>query len=137
MPTKYTVRKRPASDGKPALRYSALEVADEPHWGVLSAIDTRARGKIRWQTRTKEILVAGVVATSGGFLFMGQVSGEYSAFDSASGEQLWSFNCGAGVNAPPITYALAGTQHVTVTAGGHNQFVFPRVEAMITSALPK
>jgi hypothetical protein len=47
MPIKYTVRKRPASDGKPALRYSALEVADEPRWGVLSAIDTRARERIR------------------------------------------------------------------------------------------
>ena len=137
MPTRYTVRERPASDGKPALRYSVLEVADEPRWGVLSAIDTRARGKIRWQTRTKGILVGGVVATSGGVVFMGQGTGEFSAFDSASGELLWSFNCGAGVNAPPITYEIDGTQYVTVAAGGHNLFGFPRGDAVITFALPK
>ncbi len=137
MPTRYTVRERPASGGKPALRYSVLEVADEPRWGVLSAIDTRARGKIRWQTKTRDILVGGVVATSGGLVFMGQGSGEFSAFDSASGEQLWSFNCGAGVNAPPITYEIDGTQYVTVAAGGHNLFGFPRGDAVITFALPK
>lgn len=137
MPTRYTVRERPASDGKPAVRYSVLEVADEARWGVLSAIDTRARGKIRWQTRTKDILVGGVVATSGGVVFMGQGTGEFSAFDSATGEQLWSFNCGAGVNAPPITYEIDGIQYVTVAAGGHNLFGFPRGNSVITFALPK
>jgi glucose dehydrogenase len=77
-----------------------------------------------------------MVATSGGLVFMGKGSGEYCAFDSASGEQLWSFNCGAGVNAPPIIYEIDGTQHVRVAAGGHNLSGFPRGNAMITSALP-
>jgi alcohol dehydrogenase (cytochrome c) len=137
MPTTFTVRERPASDGKPAVRYSVLEVADEPRWGVLSAIDTRAQGKIRWQTKTKDILVGGALATSGGLVFMGQGTGEFSAFDSATGEHLWSFLCGAGVNAPPITYEIDGTQYVTVAAGGHNLFGFPRGDAVITFALPK
>ena len=137
MPTKYTVTERPARDGKPALRYSKLEVApNEPRWGVLSAIDTRAGGKIRWQTKTKDILIGGVLATSGGIVFMGQGTGEFSAFDSATGEHLWSFNCGAGVNAPPITYEIDGTQYVTVAAGGHNLFGFPRGNALMTFALP-
>ncbi|HUU73080.1 MAG TPA: PQQ-binding-like beta-propeller repeat protein [Burkholderiales bacterium] len=136
MPTKYTVRERPASNGKPAVRYSKLEVADEPRWGILSAIDTRAQGKIRWQTKTKDILIGGVLATSGGLVFMGQGTGEFSAFDSATGEHLWSFNCGAGVNAPPITYEIDGTQYVTVAAGGHNLFGFPRGNALMTFALP-
>jgi PQQ-dependent dehydrogenase (methanol/ethanol family) len=136
MPTRYTVRERPAGDGKPALSYSVLEMADEPRWGVLSAIDTRAGGKIRWQTRTRDILVGGVLATAGGLVFMGQGSGEFSAFDSATGEQVWSFRCGAGVNAPPITYEIDGTQYVTVAAGGHNLFGFPNGDAVITFALP-
>lgn len=137
MPTTYTVRERPATDGKPAVRYSVLEVADEPRWGVLTAIDTRAKGKIRWQTRTKDILVGGVLATSGGLVFMGQGTGEFSAFNSATGEHLWSFLCGAGVNAPPITYEIDGVQYVTVAAGGHNLFGFPRGDALITFALMK
>ncbi len=137
MPTTYTVHERPARNGKPALRYSKLEVADEPRWGLLSAIDTRAKGKIRWQTKTKDILVGGVLATSGGLVFMGQGTGEFSAFDAATGEHLWSFDCGAGVNAPPITYEIDGTQYVTVAAGGHNLFGFPRGDALMTFALPK
>ena len=137
MPTTYTVRERTASNGKPAVRYSVLEVADEPRWGVLSAIDTRAGGKIRWQTKTKDILVGGVLATSGGLVFMGQGTGEFSAFDAATGEHLWSFNCGAGVNAPPITYEIDGTQYVTVAAGGHSLFGFPRGDAVMTFALPR
>jgi alcohol dehydrogenase (cytochrome c) len=137
MPTRYTVRERPAADGKPALRYSVLEVADEPRWGVLSAIDTRNEGRIRWQTKTRDILVGGVLATSGGVVFTGQGTGEFSAFDAATGEHLWSFNCGAGVNAPPITYEIDGTQYVTVAAGGHSLFGFPRGDALITFALPR
>jgi len=70
-------------------------------------------------------------------VFMGQGTGEFSAFDSASGEHLWSFLCGAGVNAPPITYEIDGTQYVTVAAGGHNLFGFPRGDAVITFALLK
>ena len=137
MPTTYTVRERPATDDKPALQYSVLEMADEPSWGVLSAIDTRAKGQIRWQTKTEGILVGGVLATSGGLVFMGQGTGEFSAFDSATGEEVWSFRCGAGVNAPPITYEIDGTQYVTVAAGGHNLFGFPHGDAVITFALPR
>jgi len=137
MPTTYTIRERPATERKPALRYSVLEVADEPRWGVLSAIDMRANGRIYWQTRTKDILIGGVLATSGGLVFMGQGTGEFSAFDAATGTELWSFMCGAGVNAPPITYEIGGTQYVTVAAGGHNLFGFPRGDAVITFALPQ
>jgi alcohol dehydrogenase (cytochrome c) len=135
MPTRYSVAERPAGGGRPAVNYSVLEIADEPRWGVLSAIDTRARGRIRWQTRTEDILVGGVLATSGGLVFTGQGTGEFSAFDAATGAQLWSFRCGAGVNAPPVTYAIDGTQYVTVAAGGHSLFGFPRGDAVITFAL--
>ena len=137
MPTTFTVRERPATETRPALRYSVLQVADEPRWGVLTAIDTRSGGRIAWQTRTKDILVGGVLATSGGLVFMGEGTGEFSAFDAATGARLWSFQCGAGVNAPPVTYEINGTQYVTVAAGGHNLFGFPRGDALITFALPR
>ncbi|MGD2139853.1 MAG: PQQ-binding-like beta-propeller repeat protein, partial [Burkholderiales bacterium] len=136
MPTTFTIHERPATENRPALRYSVLEVADEPRWGVLSAIDTRANGRIFWQTETKDILVGGVLATSGGLVFTGEGTGEFSAFDAATGAHLWSFMCGAGVNAPPITFEIDGKQYVTVAAGGHNLFGFPRGDAVITFALP-
>ncbi|MEN0060541.1 MAG: PQQ-binding-like beta-propeller repeat protein [Myxococcota bacterium] len=67
---------------------------------------------------------------------MGQGTGELSAFDAASGKELWAHDCGAGVNAPPITYAIDGTQFVAVAAGGHNLFGFPRGDSVIGFALP-
>ena len=137
MPTRYTVHKRPARNGKPALRYSVLEMANEPRWGTLSAIDLRAEGKLVWQIRTESILVGGVMATGGGLVFSGEGTGRLSAFDSANGERLWDFDCGAGVNAPPITYEIDGVQYVAVAAGGHSMFGFSLGDAVIAFALAK
>ncbi len=136
MPTTYSVRERPAEGDKPALRYSVLEPAGDDRAGILSAIDTRDAGRIVWQTRTDDILIGGVLATAGDLVFMGEGTGLFSAFHAATGERLWSFRCGAGVNAPPITYQLGNTQYVTVAAGGHSLFGFPRGDAVITFALP-
>jgi len=137
MPTRYSVREQPAANGKPARRYSMLEMLDGPRWGVLSAIDTRSGGKLAWQTRTDDILVGGVMATAGGLVFMGEGTGWLSAFDAATGKRLWRYRVGAGVNAPPITYEIDGVQYVAVAAGGHSMFGFPLGNAVIAFALPK
>ena len=52
-------------------------------------------------------------------------------------ERLWQFRCGAGVNAPPITYAVDGVQYVAVAAGGHSMFGFPLGGAVVAFALPQ
>jgi glucose dehydrogenase len=41
------------------------------------------------------------------------------------------------VNAPPITYAIEGTQYVTVAAGGNPLFGYRVGDALITFALPR
>src|SRR5438552_3797394 len=70
MPMRYTVRERPAQGDRPAQRYTVTEPTVEPRWGTLTALDART-GKIRWQHRTAEPLVGGVLATAGGLVFMG------------------------------------------------------------------
>lgn len=137
MPTRYTVHQRPAAAGKPALRYSSLEILGEERAGTLSAIDTRRGGRLAWQVETSDILVGGVLATAGGLVFMGEGTGQFAAFDSASGERLWQFASGAGVNAPPVTYSIGGRQYVAVAAGGHIMFGFPTGNAVIAFALPE
>ena len=136
MPMRYSVREIPATADKPALRYTALEPVDGPRWGTLSAIDTRARGRIRWQVKTPDPLVGGVLATAGDVLFTGEGNGDFSAFHARTGERLWRFNCGAGVNAPPVTYQIGGKQYVAVAAGGNALFGFKQGEAVIAFALP-
>jgi len=116
--------------------YSVAEPDDaSPRWGTLSAIDTQT-GELRWQQKTAQPLVGGVLATAGGLAFTGEGSGEFDAFDSASGKRLWSYTCGAGVNAPPVTYEVRATQFVAVAAGGNAQFAYPQGDAIFAFALP-
>lgn len=136
-PMRYTVKEIPASPDKPAVRYTSLEPADTQRWGLLSAIDTQAAGRIRWQVRTDEPLVGGVLATAGNLLFMGEGNGKFNAYDSQTGKLLWQFDCGAGVNAPPITYEIDGRQYVAVAAGGNQLFGFKQGDSIRVFALPE
>ena len=136
-PMRYTFKEIPASAEKPALRYTTLEPANGPKWGVLSAIDTQDGGRIRWQVKTPEPLVGGVLATAGDLLFMGEGNGHFNAYDSASGELLWQTSCGAGVNAPPVTYAIGTRQYVAVAAGGNAVFGFKQGDTIHVYALPE
>jgi len=118
MPVRYTLHETPASNGKPAIRYTVSEPVDEPKWGLLSSIDLRT-GKIRWQHQTPEPLVGGVMVTAGNLLFTGEGNGHFDAFDSSTGKLLWQYQADAGVNAPPITYEVDGEQYIAVVAGGN------------------
>jgi glucose dehydrogenase len=135
-PMRYQVKEIPASGDKPAVRYSSLEPSGSPSWGTLSAIDTKRSGKIRWQVKTAQPLVGGVLATAGDLLFTGEGSGNFNAYDSATGELLWQARASAGVNAPPITYQIDGKQYVAVAAGGNSLFGFKQGDAVMVFALP-
>ena len=104
---------------------SVLQPVTEPHpsgtippTGTLSAVDVDS-GRIAWQYQSGLPMVGGVLATAGDLVFGGEMNGDFDAFDAQSGRKLWSFNLGAGVQAPPITYAVDGVQYVAVAAGGN------------------
>lgn len=118
MPFVYSKKTLPATTDKPPLTYYSFEQSKEPQWGTLTALDLNNNGKIVWQHKTDQPLVGGVLATAGDLVFTGQGSGEFSAFNSATGEKLWHFMAGAGVNAAPMTYELDGKQYIAVAAGG-------------------
>jgi len=59
-------------------------------------------------------MVSGRVATAGGLVFGGESNGNFAAWDAASGERLWRSACGAGVNAPPVSFRVGGRQFVAV-----------------------
>ena len=135
MPTRYTVKDISASGDKPAVRYTALEPVNGPRWGTLSALDTRNGGRIAWQVKTPDPLVGGVLATAGDLVFTGEGNGNLSAFHAKTGELLWQFNCGAGVNAPPVSFEIDGRQYIAVAAGGSALFGYRQGEAVIAFAL--
>ncbi len=118
--------------------YILTEVAkSEPNWGTLTAIDTRKRGQIQWQIKTEQPLIGGVLATGGDLVFMGEGNGMFAAFDSKDGKRLWEFNCGAGVNAPPISYQVGDQQFIAVAAGGNGYFKYPSGDSIIGFGLSK
>ena len=136
-PVKYTKKILPATSTQPEVTYSNLEpMMDVPRWGAVSAIDLRS-GKMRWQSKTPEPLVGGVLATSGGLVFVGQGNGRFSAMDATSGAELWHDVLDAGVNAPPISYSIDGIQYVAVAAGGNQIFGFKQGDFLRVYALPK
>lgn len=136
-PVRYTKKVLPATKTQPELVYTNLEPdMDAPRWGVLSAIDLRT-GKMRWQHKTKDPLVGGVLVTSGGLVFTGEGSGSFSAYDADTGAKLWTSPTEAGVNAPPISYQIDGVQYVAVAAGGNQLFGFKQGDTLQVYALPR
>lgn len=116
---------------------SFTNVAEDPvQNGVFSAVNVDT-GKIAWQYHAKQPLIGGALATAGNLVFMGEGDGYFDAFDATSGAKLWKFNLGAGVNAPPITYTVNGTQYIAVAAGGNFQMGFPYGDTIAIFRLAK
>jgi glucose dehydrogenase len=137
MPVRYSLNEIPAEGDKPAQPYFVLEPTEEPRWGVLAAIDLTRQGKLAWSVKTPQPLIGGVLALASGVVFTGEGDGHLSAFDAKDGTRLWQFNCGAGVNAPPIAYESAGGKAlIAVAAGGSQIWGYPQGDAVIAFGLP-
>jgi alcohol dehydrogenase (cytochrome c) len=52
-------------------------------------------------------------------MFHGESDGRIVALDIKDGSELWSFQTGAGADAPVITYEIGGEQYVAILAGGN------------------
>ncbi|MEM7468320.1 MAG: PQQ-binding-like beta-propeller repeat protein [Pseudomonadota bacterium] len=117
----------------PYIEYGAAN--DQENWGTLSALDFSKRGRIKWQVKTELPLIGGVLATAGNLVFLGGGDGYFNAHHADTGEHLWRFNCGAGVNAPPVSYQIGNRQFVAVAAGGHFLMGYPGGDALITFGL--
>lgn len=106
----------------------------EPQYGLLSAVHL-ASGKLAWQQKLPDPLIGGALATRGGLVFIGVKDKRFLAFDAGSGKQLWEYQANAGVNAPPVSYSIAGRQFVAVAAGGNFQINAPRGDEVLVFAL--
>ena len=110
-------------------------IPSEEQWGRLVAVNIDT-GKVAWGAKTPQPLIGGVLATAGNLVFNGEANGWFKAFDAANGKELWKYNCGAGVNAPAVSYMVGGKQYVAVAAGGNNQINAKRGNSVFVFALP-
>ena len=85
--------------------------------------------------KTPQPMIGGILATAGGLVFTGEGNGRFRAYDARNGRVLWTFNAGAGVNAPPSSYTVAGKQYIVVAAGGNVQLDYKRGNNIIAFTL--
>ena len=85
--------------------------------------------------KTEQPMIGGILATAGGLVFTGEGNGLFKALDSETGSELWRFQAGAGVNAPPASYTVDGKQYVVVAAGGNTQLNYKRGNNIIAFTL--
>jgi len=124
-PMTYQVQSSPYPGGKLWLGGAFKVIATEESFGNVTAVDYNT-GKIKWQKKTPLPMMGGALTTAGGLMFTGEGDGWFRAYDAASGEVLWSFFAGAGVNAPPAAYSVDGKEYIVVGAGGNTQIDFKR-----------
>ncbi|HST02401.1 MAG TPA: PQQ-binding-like beta-propeller repeat protein, partial [Usitatibacter sp.] len=134
-PMTYHVEESPYPGGKLWLGGAFKTIPSEEQWGRLVAVNLDT-GKVAWGAKTPQPLIGGVLATAGGVVFNGEANGWFKAFDAASGKELWKYNCGAGVNAPAVSYMVDGKQYVAVAAGGNNQIDSKRGNSVFVFRLP-
>jgi quinohemoprotein ethanol dehydrogenase len=70
-----------------------------------------------WHARYPVAVGGGVLATAGNLVLQGRADGILAAYRATDGKQLWSFDAGTGIMAPPVTYQIDGVQYVSVLAG--------------------
>jgi len=88
----------------------------EPY-GHLVAVDP-VSGKKKWAVPLPDFpSSAGMLATDGGLVFTGKLSGEFVALDADTGRTLWQFKTGSSINSTAITYTHNGRQFVTIASG--------------------
>jgi alcohol dehydrogenase (cytochrome c) len=84
--------------------------------GILKSINP-VTGKAKWEATSELPRFSGVLATKGGVVFAGQLTGLFEAFDADTGKQLWHFQTGSGIEGQPITWKQDGVQYVAVSSG--------------------
>ena len=133
-PMTYHVESTPYPGGKLWLGGAFKVIPSEQQWGNVTAVDYNT-GKIRWKVKTAQPMIGGIMATAGGLVFTGEGNGAFKAYDSATGNVLWTFQAGAGVNAPPSSYTVDGKQYIVVGAGGNVQLNYKRGNNIIAFTL--
>jgi len=102
--------------------------------GSLTAVDV-GTGKIVRKLDTRYPLIAGVVSTAGGLVFVIQHEGKFCAFDDTTLDELWCFHTNSLADAPAMTFAVDGKQYIAVGTGGWG--IIPTYFAPVVPGLDK
>jgi alcohol dehydrogenase (cytochrome c) len=111
--------KKPQEIGKTSTGIVAREPKMKPDdvFGHFLAINP-VTGEKKWEIPLIGMpSSAGMLATGGGLVFTGKMTGEFVALDEETGKTLWQFKTGSSVNSTAITYTHNGRQYVSIASG--------------------
>jgi alcohol dehydrogenase (cytochrome c) len=86
--------------------------------GSVKALDP-ASGELKAVARTPLPNWSGVLATAGNLVLTGLWEGALVAYDGRTMQELWRFDTGCGIMAPPISFSVNDKQYIAVAAGPH------------------
>ena len=58
-----------------------------------------------------------MLSTAGGLVFAGYAEGQVVALDATTLRELWRFETGSAINAPPMTFMSGSKQYVAIEVG--------------------
>jgi alcohol dehydrogenase (cytochrome c) len=88
---------------------------NQEHGGGVRAY--QPNGTLAWEWKYKHPIVASLLSTAGGIVFVGTPDGMFIGLDARTGRQLWEHRTGSGVHSNPVTYSVGGKQYVAVPTG--------------------
>ncbi|MBO0884836.1 MAG: PQQ-binding-like beta-propeller repeat protein, partial [Mycobacterium sp.] len=112
------VRQLPFVLGKTYTRSVSPTALGSPINSTYTAMDSRTN-KIVWQKTDNFSQSYGSVATAGGLVFRGLIDGNLVAYDASDGTELWRFQTGLGISAPPMVWGDGTNEYITVAVGGN------------------
>jgi len=91
----------------------------KPFYTAVRALNA-STGELVWEhrnaSRLEDTKVGGLLSTASGLLF-GSDQSTFFAFDSMTGQVLWSMETGGRIVSAPVTYSVDGVQYVAIHAG--------------------
>lgn len=133
----FAVRRAPLTDGH------GLPCTPVP-WGKITALNLNTGTKL-WERplgtmiegqQTGSLNLGGPIVTSGGLVFTAAVrSPVLQAFNSTTGDLVWTGTLPAPAQSTPMTFVLDGKQFLVVAAGGHGGFGTPIGDSLVAFAL--
>ncbi len=87
-----------------------------PNTGQMNAIDV-SNGIFNWRHNFNLPNYGGALVTASGLVFSGNLGGVENAFDTKTGNVLWSYDTGSYIQAPSEAYEANGKEYIVVASG--------------------
>ncbi|MGI4978597.1 MAG: pyrroloquinoline quinone-dependent dehydrogenase [Janthinobacterium lividum] len=104
-----------------------------PNTGDMNAISIDS-GVFSWRKHMDLPAVGGALVTKSGVVFTSELNGKFDAFDTKTGDQLWSAQTPNAIIAPPSAYQAGGKTFVVVASGGAGNQKVPELKSTAVDA---